>query len=137
MWFNGFIFEAYILCWNRARCRTVHAVWPKITISEFEINRYRIPDLSEYTINIGFSHLLYIIGTTNCTPPNYCAYTPNYYTHTPPLRSFHLKLEYYVYLAYLYLNHENNTTRPYQEPAIIECRRGYPDSSINRINSFT
>ena len=40
-----------------------------------EINRYRIPDLSEYTINIGFSHLIYK-GTTNRIPSNYCAYNP-------------------------------------------------------------
>ena len=37
-------------------------------------NRYQILDLSEYTINISFSHLIYIIGTTNRIPPNYYAY---------------------------------------------------------------
>ena len=44
-------------------------------------------------------------------------------------------------LTCLHPNHENNITRPYKEPAIVERRRsrpaGFTAGSINRINKFT
>ena len=61
--------------------------------------------------------------------PNYYAYTPNYYAHTPypnKLRSFHFEPEYYVCLTCLHTDHENNTTCPYQEPAIVGRCHGRP-----------
>ena len=44
-------------------------------------------------------------------------------------------------LTCLHLNHKNNITRPYKEPAIVERRRSRPTGSMagstNRINKST